>query len=710
MTSYGIALFLQHAELLEASGIPVEHARARNYQSVDTKTRLEGIGITKSGRNTPGLLVPQLRPDGSVWGYQYRPDSPRLREGKPVKYETPTGQRNGIDVPPGVGPQLDDASIPLWVTEGVRKADAAAVAGLCCIALPGVWSWVGKGGVAIPDWRDIVLDGRRVVLAFDSDVVRKRAVRGALDALASYLSTKGARIEYLHLPDDDAAKTGIDDFLAAGNTADDLWKVVRPEAPAVAESPAASAHARPPAAAESPLTPSEPINGAVLLDDVERFLGRFVAFPSDAARIAVTLWTAHAHLIQSSDNSPRLALLSPEPGSGKTRTLEVLDLLTPTPMHSLSASPAAIFRTLNVEQPTLLMDEVDAIFGRRGSSDDGSEDLRALLNASHRKGATIPRCVGPRHDVVKFPVYAAVALAGLGDLPDTLMSRSIIIRMRRRAPGERVEPFRPRLHEGDGGKLRDALAEWADAIRPAVVDAWPQMPAGVEDRPADVWEPLLAIADAADRHWPDTARSACVELCKVAESREASLGVRLLTDLRKVFGTDERLPTDTLLRRLHDLDEAPWADLRGKALDARGLARRLSVYGIRSHQFRDDGDKVRGYSIAGDGEGEGGLYDPWQRYLSPIPGDAVQPVHPVQPRSEAPDAVPVAERVPVQPPLPVQDDPPLTSHVPAVPDVPDHQMPVSPAVCAHGVEDGNEPDLFVGGRLRCTECRAEGAS
>ncbi len=214
-------------------------------------------------------------------------------------------------------------------------------------------------------------------------------------------------------------------------------------------------------------------------------------------------------MLQSSDNSPRLALLSPEPGSGKTRTLEVLDLLTPQPMHSLSASPAAIFRTLNVEQPTLLMDEVDAIFSRRGSSDDGSEDLRALLNAGHRKGATIPRCVGPRHDVVKFPVYAAVALAGLGDLPDTLMSRSIIIRMRRRAPGERVEPFRRRLHESDGANLSDALAEWTNLIRSAVADAWPQMPAGVEDRPADVWEPLLAIADAADGQWPDTARSAC---------------------------------------------------------------------------------------------------------------------------------------------------------------------------------------------------------
>jgi len=417
----------------------------------------------------------------------------------------------------------------------------------------------------------------------------------------------------------------------------------------------------------------DPLDGGELLDDVRAFLCRFVAFPSAAAAVATTLWAAHAHLIQSSDNSPRLALLSPEPGSGKTRTLEVLDLLTPQAMHSLSASPAAIFRTLNVEQPTLLMDEVDAIFNRSRSSDDGSEDLRALLNAGHRKGATIPRCVGPRHDVVKFPVYAAVALAGLGDLPDTLMSRSIIIRMRRRAPGETVEPFRRRVHELAGTNLAGRLAEWTSSVQYDVTDAWPQMPAGVEDRPADVWEPLLAIADAAGGHWPDTARSACVELCKVAESREASLGVRLLTDLRRVFSTDDRVPTDALLKRLHDLDEAPWGDLRGKSLDARGLARRLSVYGVRSHQFRDAGDKVRGYSIAGDGDGVGGLYDPWQRYLSPTPGGAVHPVQPVHRRSQPPDGVPATERVPVQEPLPVRPDTPLTRQVPAVPLVPDAQ-------------------------------------
>ncbi len=352
----------------------------------------------------------------------------------------------------------------------------------------------------------------------------------------------------------------------------------------------------------------DPLDGAELLDDVEAFLGRFVAFPSDAARVAVALWAAHAHAVTAFDSTPRLALLSPEPGSGKTRTLEMLELLVPEPMPALSASPAAVFRTIEAEQPTLLLDEVDAVFRRRGS-DDSAEDLRALLNAGHRKGAAIPRCVGPSHEVRRFPVFAAVALAGLGDLPDTLMSRSVIVRMRRRAPHERIEPFRHRRHASTGHELRTRLADWIATVTETLTDAWPAMPVGVEDRPADCWEPLLAVADAAGGAWPDRARGACVELVKVAESREASLGVRLLADLRDIFDED-RLDTETVLDRLHALDESPWADLRGRPLDTRGLTRRLRPYGVARVSVRIGERVAKGYRRED-------LHETWARYLRP---------------------------------------------------------------------------------------------
>ena len=291
-------------------------------------------------------------------------------------------------------------------------------------------------------------------------------------------------------------------------------------------------------------------------------------------------------------------------------------------MATVSASPAAIFRSLKKEQRTLLFDEVDTIFGKN-RKDDGSEDLRALLNAGHRRGATIPRCVGPKHDVTDFPVFAAVALAGLGDLPDTVMSRSIPIRMRRRLASENVDPFRRRLELPVATALRNQLIEWCAEVSEDLDGAWPDMPEGVTDRAADVWEPLFAIADLARGHWPEKARTACTVLVKVVESRESSLGIKLLSDIRHVFAKadSEQMSSSDLLDSLNKLEESPWADLRGKPLNARGLAYRLHQYGVRPHQFRTGEArtiKIRGYSINGsDGDG-GGLGDAFSRYLAPI--------------------------------------------------------------------------------------------
>lgn len=359
----------------------------------------------------------------------------------------------------------------------------------------------------------------------------------------------------------------------------------------------------------------EPTGAEVLLS-VEEFLATYVAFPSEHARVATVLWAGHTHAVDAFESSPRLAFLSPEPGSGKTRAQEVLDTLVPNPMHVLSASAAAIFRSIEAVRPTLLFDEVDALFGKRGA-DDSAEDLRALLNAGHRRGATIPRCVGPQHQVVMFPVYAAVCLAGLGDLPDTLMSRSVVIRMRRRAPDETVRPFRYREAVPVGHRLRDELARWAASVVDELRDAWPEMPEGVTDRPADVWEPLLAVADAAGGEWPRRAREACVALCRANVARDASLGIRLLTDLRAIFAAD-RMSTESILKRLHAIEESPWADLRGKPLDARGLARLLDAYGIRSRNIRigygDETRVVKGYCAED-------LWDAWQRYCPTVDED-----------------------------------------------------------------------------------------
>lgn len=357
---------------------------------------------------------------------------------------------------------------------------------------------------------------------------------------------------------------------------------------------------------------------AVTLDDVYKFIGRFVAYPSDDARVAHALWITHAHLMNAWESTPRIAFLSPEPGSGKTRALEITETLVPRPIQSINASPAYIFRKISDEEgaPTLLYDEIDTVFGPKAKD---NEDIRGVLNAGHRRGATAGRCVvrGKVIETQELPAYCAVALAGLGALPDTILSRSIVVRMRKRSPAERVEQYRRRLHAPEGNAIRDRLASWALAIESDVRGAWPEMPPGIEDRDADVWESLLALADAAGGGWPARARMAAVALVAEGKRSAPSLGVRLLADLQTAFGDRASMPTEDIIKALVSADESPWADLRGKPLDARRLANYLRPYGVTSKNVRfgpGEKDVAKGYSRED-------LHDPWTRYLGTLSSD-----------------------------------------------------------------------------------------
>jgi len=351
-----------------------------------------------------------------------------------------------------------------------------------------------------------------------------------------------------------------------------------------------------------------------LLSDVDRFLSRFVAYPSAHARVAHVLWLAHAHAMDAWESTPRLAFLSPEPGSGKTRALEVSELLVPRPIESINATPAYLFRKVSdsAGPPTILFDEIDTLFGPRAKE---NEEVRRILNAGHRRGAMAGRCVvrGKTVETEELPAYCAVAIARLGNLPDTILTRSVVIRMRRRAPSEQIEPYRRRVHAGEGHVLRDRLASMVRGM--ALAEARPVMPSGVEDRAADVWEALLAIADAAGGRWPVVAREAAVALVAAAAENTPSLGIRLLSDLRRLFDGADAMSTAAILAGLCALDEAPWGDLRGKAIDARRLANLLRPYDVRSKNVRIRESIQKGYARVD-------LVDAWERYLPPAAGSA----------------------------------------------------------------------------------------
>ncbi|WP_438314496.1 DUF3631 domain-containing protein [Streptomyces sp. HUAS TT3] len=383
-----------------------------------------------------------------------------------------------------------------------------------------------------------------------------------------------------------------------------------------------------------PTTTDMPIDGAALLDDVEAFHRRFNVFPTQSAYVAVTLWDAHTHLLDCFEATPRLAFLSPEPGSGKSRALEIVETLTPRAETTVNASPNSLFRLVDAPEgrPTLLFDEIDTVFGPKAGD---NEPVRGFLNTGYRRIGGMHRCVGDgaNQSVQKFSSYCAVAMAGLGSLPDTILTRSVIIRMRRRAPNEKCQPYRQRIHEKEGHALRDRLAAWADSVRERLSDAWPVLPEGIVDRPADVWEPLLAIAEAAGGTWPERARAACLELVNAAhDGDEASLGIRLLTDLRdKVFCDEDRIPTAVILERLLGMDDGPWNDLDDKPITSRTLAKMLGQYvtpenkPIKPRTFRTPTGIPKGY-FAED------LSDAWTRYCPPPPGKSATAATPQQPQ------------------------------------------------------------------------------
>ncbi|MDO8646121.1 MAG: DUF3631 domain-containing protein [Candidatus Planktophila sp.] len=361
------------------------------------------------------------------------------------------------------------------------------------------------------------------------------------------------------------------------------------------------------------VTDESPKGGAALLHDVETFLSRFIVYPGEAERIAHVLWIGHTWFMDQWESTPRIAFLSPEPSSGKSRALEVTEPLVPRPIHAVNVSPSYLFRKVSDPDgpPTVLYDEIDTVFGPKAKE---NEELRGLLNAGHRKGAFAGRCVvrGKNIETEDFPAYCAVALAGLDDLPDTIMTRSVVVRMRRRAPGEIVAPWRLRVEKKSADALNDQLLKWSNQNQ-HTINTWPQMPEGVEDRNADVWEALLAVADLAGGYWPERARKAAVEMVTDSRTKQPSLGLILLSDLRDAFiqRKVDRLTTVEILQILTSLEESPWGDLRGKPLDARSLSTRLRKYDVKPETFRIGEATFKGYLTSA-------FSDAWPRYLSPL--------------------------------------------------------------------------------------------
>ena len=438
------------------------------------------------------------------------------------------------------------------------------------------------------------------------------------------------------------------------------------------------------AAAQRARPPRPAGDGAGLLGEVHAALTRYVVLPSAEAADAIVLWIAATHGAQAWNCAPRLDITSPVKRCGKSRLLDIIEATCHDPLLTVNISPAALVRSIGADPPTLLLDEADTVFGPKAAGNH--EDLRGILNAGHSRNRPYIRWDITTRAPEHCPTFAMAALAGIGALPDTITDRAVVVAMRRRAPGELVDRYRDRR---DGAPLKELgvrLGTWVRAHLGQLRDAEPDMP--VEDRAADTWEPLIAVADLAGASWPVRARQAAVVLT-AEDDGDTTLGTRLLADLHDVFADADAMHGETILNELHKVDEAPWADYFGRPLNARDLAKILRPYQVKACDVKIDGTTRRGYRREH-------LHEAWRCYLPPAPGGSATSA--TSATAQVNDGDPVAGST--SDVLPATSDPPLTSAVAQVAEVADTPARtgqctkcgglLDPALIAAGLTDHGE--------------------
>jgi hypothetical protein len=344
------------------------------------------------------------------------------------------------------------------------------------------------------------------------------------------------------------------------------------------------------------------IDGAELLDQVRACLTRHVAFANEHQSVAVTLWAAATHAVHCWHHATRLAITSPQKRCAKSRLLDITAGMSHSPMMCADSTTAVIYRSLGcaddqgaAETPTLFVDEADALFGTKRAAEK-NEDLRALFNAGFQRNRPVWRCVGGGKIPTAFNSFAMVAFAAIKGLPDTITDRSVHIVLQRRRPTDRVWPFRVRRDGPALERLRTELAAWVreESRLTELGEVEPEMP--VEDRAADAWEPLIAIADAARGHWPRLGREACKALSAEAEEAEVDQAdILLIRDIQQAFTTRGAsfLRSQELVDGLREIEDSPWDDWD---LTPNKLANRLKPYGVRPGH--DPSGDHRGYKLA----------------------------------------------------------------------------------------------------------------
>jgi hypothetical protein len=344
---------------------------------------------------------------------------------------------------------------------------------------------------------------------------------------------------------------------------------------------------------DDPPLPAVPLlRGGKLIRKLELFFQRRVILPSGIA-LVIALWVVGTHLYESFDVFPYLCITSPAKRCGKTLLAELIGLASARTKSTANISEAALFRTIQAFRPTMIIDEAETLANRKS---ERAQFLLSLLNAGHRKGVSIIRCVGKDHTPTEFSVFCPKVLSAIGNLPDTFRDRSLIVTMRRRRKEEPV--LRHRYREvSEKGRRRAALAEvWAAKHKAQVEAKYLNQPLEfLEDREADNWAPLFAIAAVAVPNRLEELQQTATRLgrAKNALDVDESYAIRLLSDIRRILRSEDslRITTQQLLFKLKGIEEGPWSDLTPMR-----LARMLRPFHVSSRQiWMGENGNARGY-------------------------------------------------------------------------------------------------------------------
>lgn len=369
----------------------------------------------------------------------------------------------------------------------------------------------------------------------------------------------------------------------------------------------------------------DPVDGCALAEEIRARLRAHVVFAAPADADAATLWIFGTYLMDVWRLWPRLMVTSPTKACGKTTLLETVEALCHRGMIVSNASPAVIYRAIEAWCPTLLLDEADTW------TKDNAE-LNGILNSGHTKRtARVLRTVEVKGELLPahFSTWAPMAIAGIGGQRDTLMSRSIVIGLRRRLPTETVERMPHDLFERML-RLRRQAARWADDHRVTLGATEAEPGECGDDRRRDNWTPLHRIAEALGGPWPERIAAAYLAQGQGDDDDAEPAGIMLLRDVLGIFAARgpaeivKRLPTTEVVAALVEMEDRPWAEWRhGRPATVQTVARLLKPFSIRSKAKKEHGQFARVYDRA---EVEAAA----QRYL---------PQPPVQPATPQPSSV-----------------------------------------------------------------------